>query len=87
MGTFMGARKYVLHTFATTQSATMKKRVARYMVGSVCPVCDGKRLKREALSVKFAGLDIAELTALSLDRMAEALRPAAEGTFGRSATR
>jgi excinuclease ABC subunit A len=78
MGTFMGARKYVLHTFATTQSATMKKRVSRYMVGSVCPVCDGKRLKREALSVKFAGLDIAELTALSLDRMADVLRPASK---------
>lgn len=78
MGTFMGARKYVLHTFATTQSATMKKRVSRYMVGSVCPVCGGKRLKREALSVKFAGLDIAELTALSLDRMAEVLKPAAK---------
>ncbi|MCC8361685.1 excinuclease ABC subunit UvrA [Lysobacter sp. A6] len=78
MGTFMGARKYVLHTFATTQSATMKKRVSRYMVGSICPVCEGKRLKREALSVKFAGFDIAELTALSLDRMAEVLRPAAK---------
>ena len=82
MGTFMGARRYVLHTFATTQSALMKKRVARYMVGSVCPRCDGKRLRREALSVTFAGLDIGELTALSLDRMAQALRPAAEGRFG-----
>ncbi|HWI23639.1 MAG TPA: excinuclease ABC subunit UvrA, partial [Lysobacter sp.] len=79
MGTFMGARKYVLHTFATTQSALMKKRVARYMVGSVCPVCEGKRLKREALSVTFAGMDIGTLTALSLDRMAEVLRGAAEG--------
>ncbi|HZV23007.1 MAG TPA: excinuclease ABC subunit UvrA [Luteimonas sp.] len=81
MGTFMAARKYVLHTFATTQSALMKKRVARYMVGSVCPVCEGKRLKREALSVSFAGLDIGALTALSLDRMAEVLRGAAEGEF------
>ena len=27
MGTFTGARNYVLHTFATTQSALMKKRV------------------------------------------------------------
>jgi len=79
MGTFMGARKYVLHTFATTQSALMKKRVARYMVGSVCPVCEGKRLKREALSVTFAGMDIGTLTALSLDRMADVLRGAAEG--------
>jgi excinuclease ABC subunit A len=83
MGTFMGARKYVLHTFATTQSALMKKRVARYMVGSVCPECAGKRLKREALSVTFAGLDIAELTGLSLNRMAEVLRPAAEGNWAR----
>lgn len=78
MGTFMGARKYVLHTFATTQSATMKKRVAKYMVGSVCPSCKGKRLKKEALSVKFARHDIAELTALSLDRMAHVLRPATQ---------
>ena len=28
MGTFTGARRYVLHTFATTQSALMKKRVS-----------------------------------------------------------
>jgi excinuclease ABC subunit A len=62
MGTFTGARNYVLHTFATTQSALMKKRVSRYMVGSLCPVCEGKRLKREALSVTFAGLDIGELS-------------------------
>ena len=74
MGTFMGARKYVLHTFATTQSALMKKRVARHMIGSVCPLCDGKRLKREALSVTFAGLDIGALSALPLNRMADALR-------------
>ena len=32
MGTFTGARRYVLQTFATTESAPMKKRVARYLV-------------------------------------------------------
>ena len=36
MGTFTGARRYVLHTFANTQSALMKKRVAQYMLSSVC---------------------------------------------------
>ncbi|MCF7750530.1 excinuclease ABC subunit UvrA [Bacillus subtilis subsp. subtilis] len=81
MGTFSGARRYVLHTFATTQSAMMKKRVARYMVGTACPVCDGKRLKRAALSVTFAGLDIGALAQLSLSAMADTLRPAAEGRF------
>ena len=30
MGTFTGARRYVLQTFANTESALMKKRVARY---------------------------------------------------------
>ncbi len=84
-GTFIGARKYVLDTFATTQSASMKKRVARYMQGRPCPQCDGKRLKREALSVKFAGLDIGELSQLSLDRMAQVLEPAAHGVFEQAA--
>jgi excinuclease ABC subunit A len=80
-GTFMGARKYVLHTFATTQSALMKKRVSRYMRGAPCPVCDGKRLKREALAVTFAGIDIGTLSQLSLDHVAALLAPAAEGRF------
>jgi len=81
MGTFMGARKYVLHTFATTQSALMKKRVSRYMVGGLCPVCEGKRLKREALSVTFARVDIGALGQMSLDRVAALLQPAAAGRF------
>ena len=63
MGTFTGARNYVLHTFATTQSPLMKKRVSRFMIGAVCPVCQGKRLKREALAVTFAGHDIGDARA------------------------
>jgi excinuclease ABC subunit A len=81
MGTYMGARRYVLHTFATTQSPLMKKRVSRYMIGSLCPVCDGKRLKRASLSVTFAGMDIGSLSALSFDALVETLRPVAEGRF------
>nr|WP_315528858.1 excinuclease ABC subunit UvrA [uncultured Achromobacter sp.] len=79
MGTYTGARRYVMHTFATTQSAMMKKRVARFMTGAPCPVCDGRRLKREALSVKFAGLDIGTLSRLPLTRIAQILAPAASG--------
>src|ERR1700678_2050539 len=58
-GTFTGARKYVLQTFATTQSALMKRRVQRFMSGTLCPSSHGKRLQREALEVRFAGLDVA----------------------------
>ncbi|MDB5937862.1 MAG: excinuclease subunit [Polaromonas sp.] len=80
-GTFIGARKHVLHTFSSTHSALMKKRVASFMVGSACPLCHGKRLKRESLSVTFAGLDIGELSQLSLDHLALILAPAANGIF------
>ena len=82
MGTFTGVKKYVLHTFATTQSALMKKRVAQYMRGSDCPTCHGKRLRRESLSVHFAGLDIAEMSRLPLKRLAALLAPFAAGKAG-----
>lgn len=78
-GTFSGARRYILHTFSHTQSALMKKRVAQFMQGSACPLCDGKRLTQAALSVKFAGVDIGELSQLSLTQLAELLRPVAAG--------
>ena len=80
MGTFTGARKYVLETFAKTESASMKKRVSRYMVSSECPECGGKRLRPESLTVKFAGLDIADMSRQPLKRLAEIFRPWAEGT-------
>ena len=87
MGTFTGARKYVLHTFATTHSALMKKRVARYMVGGLCPVCHGKRLRPAALSVKFEGYDISEISQMTLGRLAEALKSAAGGRFAKAAAK
>ena len=58
----------------------MKKRALQFMIGADCPVCRGKRLRREALSVTFAGLDIAELSALPMARLAGILKPYAEGT-------
>ena len=83
-GTFTGARRYVLETFANTKSALMKKRVSQYIIGRDCPTCHGKRLKREALSVKFAGLDIAEFGDLSLLKLRDLLTPVAHGDFARA---
>ncbi|WP_442508105.1 hypothetical protein SH528x_007060 [Novipirellula sp. SH528] len=77
MGTFASARRYVLHSFATTQSHRTKKRVSQFMQISECPDCNGKKLKRESLSVKFAGLDIGELSQLTLTELARRLRDAA----------
>jgi excinuclease ABC subunit A len=80
MGTFTSARRHVLHTFATTQSAMMKRRVAQYMIGADCPQCHGKRLRREALSVTFAGRDIAEMAQLPLKQLAAVFQPFSDGT-------
>ncbi|MBV4484664.1 excinuclease ABC subunit UvrA [Pseudomonas sp. SWRI153] len=80
-GTFTGARRYILHTFTHSQSALMKKRVSQFMRGSPCPLCDGKRLKREALSVTFAGYDIGELSQMPLLQVAEVLKPVAAASY------
>jgi excinuclease ABC subunit A len=79
MGTFTSARRYVLHTFANTQSPQQKRRAAQYLVSAPCPACHGKRLRPEALSVTFAGLDIGELSGRPLDEVAGLLEPAAAG--------
>lgn len=79
MGTFTSARRHVLHTFAHSDSALMKKRVARYMSSTDCPACDGKRLRRASLSVTFAGLDITDMSRVPLSRLAAIVGPYATG--------
>lgn len=66
MGTFTGVKRYVMQTFANSQSQAMKKRVSKFMLSAQCPVCHGKRLRPEPLSVKFAGMDIAEFYQLNI---------------------
>ena len=79
-GTFTGVRHYLLHTLAHTESALTRKRVLQFLVSTECPACHGKRLRPESLSVKFAGLDIAEISALPLSRLSDLLRCTASGS-------
>jgi len=79
MGTFSSARRHVTHSYATTQSAMMKRRAAQYMVSRPCTLCGGQRLRRESLSVTFEGLNITELGDLPLSRLAAMFAPYAEG--------
>lgn len=74
-GNFSSARKYILDTFKTTQSPLMKKRVSKFLVSAPCPQCKGKRLKKESLSVKFEGLDIAEMSELPLKKLKSIFGP------------
>ncbi len=50
-----------------TQSDGVRWDIERYMRTSDCPVCNGKRLKKEALSVYVGGKNIAELCELSVE--------------------
>jgi len=70
MGTFIGAKPYILKTFSSSQSELMKNRVRQYMISTTCPLCEGKRLNKASLSVKFEGKDIAELSRLPLSALA-----------------
>ena len=76
-GTFTSAKRYVMETFGKSQSAMMKKRVSQFMLSVECSACHGKRLRADALDVKFAGLDIAEMSALPLKRLSAMLAPLA----------
>ena len=79
LGTFSSAQRHVMHSFATTQSAMMKARARRSMIASPCATCGGKRLKKDALAVTFAGRDITELSRLSLEELATLVAPYADG--------
>ena len=80
-GTFTSARNFILHSFANTQSALTKKRVSQFMQISQCPECHGKKLKKASLSVKFAGLDIGELSQLTLTELAATLQGSAHASL------
>ncbi|MCJ9731960.1 excinuclease ABC subunit UvrA [Bradyrhizobium sp. PRIMUS42] len=83
-GTFTGAKRYVMQTYAKSESAMMKRRVAQFMITRDCPTCHGTRLKPEALKVKFAGLDIAEMSHLPLKQLHELVKPFATASTDRS---
>lgn len=72
-GTYMSASSYVLHTFANTKSSTLRKRAASFMESKVCLSCNGKRLQEASLAVKFAGFDIAEISAMPLSSVGQVL--------------
>ena len=79
MGTFMGARRYVLHTFASSHSERMRRRVSRFLSTQDCPDCQGSGLRAAAMAVTVAGLDIGAVSRLPLARLRERLEPVASG--------
>lgn len=59
----------VMRRWRESGSDEMKASYERYMSIDVCPVCNGARLNNNSLSIKVGGLNISELTALSVKNM------------------
>ena len=53
--------------YNNTSSEGVKYDIERYMTTCPCPACQGKRLKKEALSVYVGGKNIAEVCDLSVE--------------------
>ena len=65
--TWEGFATNLQRRYSQTQSEGVKWDIERYMRTSDCPVCRGKRLKKEALAVTVGGKNIAEVCDMSVD--------------------
>ena len=51
-----------------TESEGVKEWLGQFQADKPCPICKGKRLKPEALSVLLGGINISDLSAMSIGR-------------------
>ncbi|HMN48586.1 MAG TPA: excinuclease ABC subunit UvrA [Ignavibacteriaceae bacterium] len=68
---FAGVLSYLKNFYNTTSSNQIREWVEAYMNTTTCPTCNGGRLKKESLAVKFQGKNISEVTKLSINRAVE----------------
>ena len=70
-GSFEGVIPNLERRYRETNSDYMRDRIDGYMVETPCPICKGHRLKDEVLAVRINGLNIAEVTNLSISKAIE----------------
>ncbi|MFA6526512.1 MAG: excinuclease ABC subunit UvrA [Candidatus Buchananbacteria bacterium] len=68
---FDGVLKFLDDKYNDTKSEYLQKTLEDYMRVSTCPVCRGSRLRPESLAVKIEGLNISQITGLSIDNLTE----------------
>lgn len=67
-GTFEGIINNLKRRYTETNSDRMIDRIDDFMTDIPCPTCHGARLKESLLSVRIAGLNIYEVTELSISK-------------------
>ena len=68
---FEGVIKNLERRYRETRSEHIRKWMESFMKEIPCPVCKGKRLKPESLSVKIAGKSIIDITEMTVDKEIE----------------
>jgi len=63
---FEGVINNLQRRYSQTQSDYIKNYIEKYMSVIPCPVCQGARLRKEALAVKVGGKNIFEITEMSI---------------------
>lgn len=68
-GFFEGVKENLMRRYRETESEWMRGEIAKFMSAQRCPDCTGARLRRESLSIRVGGKNIAELTDLSVQKI------------------
>ncbi len=68
MHKFSGLKKYIQNYFNNTSSAKIREWAESFMNSQVCSTCNGGRLKKDSLAVKIGGLNISEVSKLSIGK-------------------
>lgn len=64
---FIGVIPELKKRLLETESEFVRTEIEKYMRQKVCPTCQGKRLKKESLTVTIDKFSIADVTQLSID--------------------
>ena len=70
-GTFEGIVNNLERRYRSTASNGMRERIDQFMAENPCPSCKGSRLREDVLSVRINGLNIIQLTDLSITKAIE----------------
>lgn len=63
---FEGVVPNLMRRYRETDSEFIRSEIEQYMVSKTCPVCNGARLRPEALAVKVDGRSIVEVSKMSI---------------------
>lgn len=68
---FEGIAKLILDKFEEAKTEYIKKEIEKYLRVTICPSCQGKRLKKDVLNINIDGYSIDKLVEMSIEKLLE----------------